>query len=230
MTGQVAINEIFGPTVQGEGPMMGRRAVFVRTARCDLSCAWCDTPYTWDWVNHDPGKEIHNMTLDDVVIQVNMADPAHTCGVVVTGGEPLLQRTTIAVLANRLLAGRPWVQIETNGRHAPPEGLDPKVMIVASPKLANSGMPHEKRVVRDRLARLQEWPATFKFVVTSADDLTEVDQLVADHGLTDVWVMPEGTTAGKVAAIDALADQIIERGYNLSTRMHVTLWGSRRAV
>lgn len=230
MTGQVAINEIFGPTVQGEGPLTGRRAVFVRTARCDLSCAWCDTPYTWDWVNHDPAKEIHNMTVDDVLGRVDELDPGQRAGVVVTGGEPLLQRTGIVELANRLLYGRPWVQIETNGRHAPPEGLERGVQIVASPKLANSGMEHDKRIVPAALASLRVWPASFKFVVANAADLDEVDKIVEDLFLTDVWIMPEGTTAGKVAAIDALADEIIGRGYNLSTRMHVTLWGARRAV
>lgn len=226
----VAINEIFGPTVQGEGPLTGRRCVFVRTSRCDLSCVWCDTPYTWDWVNHDPAKEIHTMTVDDVLAQVDQLDPGRRAGVVVTGGEPLLQRSRIVALANALLHGRPWVQIETNGRHGPPPGLDPEIRIVASPKLANSGMPYDKRIVPESLVKLRIWPASFKFVVTSEADLAEVDEIVQELHLSDVWIMPEGTTPGKVAAIDALADQIIERGYNLSTRLHVTLWGSRRGV
>src|SRR6478752_6895841 len=35
--------EIFGPTVQGEGPDMGRPAYFVRFGGCDFRCTWCDS-------------------------------------------------------------------------------------------------------------------------------------------------------------------------------------------
>ena len=29
-------------TIQGEGPMRGRPALFVRLAKCNLGCSWCD--------------------------------------------------------------------------------------------------------------------------------------------------------------------------------------------
>jgi len=37
------ISEIFGPTVQGEGALIGKPTVFVRTGGCDFRCSWCDT-------------------------------------------------------------------------------------------------------------------------------------------------------------------------------------------
>src|SRR5882757_4450270 len=43
----IKINEIFGPTVQGEGAAGGRHCLFVRVADCNLTCGWCDTAYTW---------------------------------------------------------------------------------------------------------------------------------------------------------------------------------------
>lgn len=226
----VDINEVFGPTIQGEGPLTGRRAMFVRLARCDLSCSWCDTPYTWDWGRFDPATEIHEWDTATVIEWLDRDDPDRSCGVVITGGEPLLQRRAVTDLAARIAPTRPWVQIETNGRHAPPAGLHPETVIVASPKLANSGIPADKRIVPEAITALREWPAAFKFVVTTLDDLDAVDGIVEQFGLGDVWVMPEGTTAGRVAAIDAMADDIIARGYNLSTRLHVTLWGARRGV
>src|SRR5215831_5300129 len=45
MRESIAISEIFGPTVQGEGPLIGQPTVFVRTGGCDYRCVWCDTLY-----------------------------------------------------------------------------------------------------------------------------------------------------------------------------------------
>ena len=45
MKPRIRISEIFGPTIQGEGPLMGRPTVFVRTGGCDYRCRWCDTLY-----------------------------------------------------------------------------------------------------------------------------------------------------------------------------------------
>ena len=42
---KVRVSEIFGPTVQGEGPLIGKPTVFVRTGGCDYRCNWCDTLY-----------------------------------------------------------------------------------------------------------------------------------------------------------------------------------------
>ena len=45
MASRIRISEIFGPTVQGEGPLIGCPTVFVRTGGCDYRCSWCDTLY-----------------------------------------------------------------------------------------------------------------------------------------------------------------------------------------
>ena len=45
MTACIRISEIFGPTIQGEGPLIGRPSIFVRTGGCDYRCNWCDTLY-----------------------------------------------------------------------------------------------------------------------------------------------------------------------------------------
>ncbi|HEX9998519.1 MAG TPA: 7-carboxy-7-deazaguanine synthase QueE [Abditibacterium sp.] len=42
----ILISEIFGPTIQGEGALVGRPTVFVRTGGCDFRCAWCVAPDT----------------------------------------------------------------------------------------------------------------------------------------------------------------------------------------
>ena len=49
------IAEIFGPTIQGEGALIGEPTVFVRAGGCDYRCAWCDSllavdsAYRNDW-------------------------------------------------------------------------------------------------------------------------------------------------------------------------------------
>ncbi len=45
---KIRISEIFGPTVQGEGALIGMPTVFVRTGGCDFRCSWCDTLYAVD--------------------------------------------------------------------------------------------------------------------------------------------------------------------------------------
>ena len=58
----IRISEIFGPTVQGEGALIGRPTVFVRTGGCDYRCSWCDTRYAvlsdyrHDWRPMDPAE------------------------------------------------------------------------------------------------------------------------------------------------------------------------------
>lgn len=45
---KIPVMEIFGPTIQGEGMVVGRKTMFVRTGGCDYGCVWCDSAFTWD--------------------------------------------------------------------------------------------------------------------------------------------------------------------------------------
>ena len=75
--------------------------------------------------------------------------------------------------------------------------------------------------------------ARFKFVVTCVEDLDEVELLIYAYGIENykVWIMPEGTQDFALnTRLAALADEAIVRGWNLTTRMHVLLWGNRRAI
>ncbi len=224
----LAVSEVFGPTIQGEGPTAGRRAAFVRLARCNLDCAWCDTPYTWDWARYDPAKEIHRATVPDVLSRL---DAMAVDRVVVTGGEPLLQqRRLVPLLA--ACRERGWaVEVETNGTIAPlPEVAALVTAFNVSPKLANSGVPEDRRIRPDALAALvATGRAAFKFVATGVADLDEIAAVVERHGLAPVWVMPEGIDAATITARMAdLADAVVARGWNLTARLHVLLWGDER--
>jgi 7-carboxy-7-deazaguanine synthase len=225
---ELVVAEVFGPTFQGEGPSTGRRAGFVRLGRCNLDCAWCDTPYTWDWQRYDPVAELRAEPVDSIVARLAEMAPEI---VVVTGGEPLLQQRRLVPLL-RACRERGWpVEIETNGTLAPDPGVVPLVARWnVSPKLANSGVPHQRRVRPDALAALlATGRAVFKFVAASQDDLDEMAELVDAHDLRPVWVMPEGTDAATVLdRARRLAAPTLARGWNLTLRLHILVWGDER--
>jgi 7-carboxy-7-deazaguanine synthase len=182
------VSEVFGPTLQGEGPSAGQVAAFVRLGRCNLACAWCDTPYTWDWDRHDPAQELTTMPVNDVLARL---DAMRVRLLVVTGGEPLLQQRHLPPLLEAAKA-RGWaVELETAGTLAPSAAVDLVDRFNVSPKLANSGMAVERRYKPDVLRVFQaSGRAVFKFVVTGPAELDEVEAMVTECGLDPVWVMP----------------------------------------
>jgi organic radical activating enzyme len=226
----LVVSEVFGPTWQGEGPSLGRRAGFVRLGRCNLACTFCDTPYTWRWTDHDPAVELRTATVDDIVTELLVMDVPL---VVVTGGEPLLQQSHLPPLLRPLRQRRIDVEIETAGTLTPTDELiDLVTRFNVSPKLANSGNDLDRRLKPDVLAAFEATGrAAFKFVAIDGQDLEEVQEVVDAAGLTDVWVMPEGTDAETIVARGrALIEPVQDRGWNLTTRLHVLLWGDRRGV
>src|SRR5688572_15697251 len=84
----ILISEIFGPTIQGEGSLVGRPTVFVRTGSCDYRCSWCDTLYAvlpqhkGDWTPH---------TSEEVLSQVEGLTGGFPILITVSGGNPALQ-------------------------------------------------------------------------------------------------------------------------------------------
>lgn len=225
---KLAVNEVFGPTFQGEGPTSGYRAAFLRLARCNLSCTWCDTPYTWDWSRYEPNDEVHRIPPDELLSRI---DAMGVDRLVITGGEPLLQQAQLLELL-RGCAERGWaVEIETNGTRAP---LPVVAAIVeqfnVAIKLANSAVAERLRVRPAAIRALADTGrAVFKFVVEEPEELDEVATLVDRFGLGPVWIMPQGTTPEMVlAGVRRLGDPVLERGWNMTSRLHVLAWGNER--
>ena len=229
------VAEVFGPTFQGEGASLGRRAAFVRLGRCNLDCGngtgatWaCDTPYTWDWERYDPAVELGEITTAELVGRV---EAMAVDRVVVTGGEPLVQqRRLVPFLA--AARDRGWaIEVETNGTIAPlPEVAALVERFNVSPKTANSGVPAAKALRPRALKALRDTGrAVFKFVVADPAELDDVAAVVENFGLSPVLVMPAGTTANEVLDRGRkLADPVLARGWHLTTRLHVLLWGDER--
>lgn len=230
------INEVFGPTIQGEGPSAGQLAVFVRLWGCNLDCAWCDTAYTWD-VSGKNGqvfpRDDNSMVTSaedvwDDVLARNLHEPAL---LVISGGEPLTQPGAVAELVDLAVHAGWRVEIETNGTKPPLSEHHPNLSYRVSPKLPSA---HTTRASIDRevlrqFAQLRG--VAFKFVASSVDDLYAIEQVQVAGRIAarNIWVMPEGITPEAVlAGARTLVDEVTARGWSLSLRNHVLLWGDER--
>lgn len=135
-----AVKEIFY-TLQGEGALSGRPAVFCRFAGCNLwsgreedragaQCTFCDTDFVGT-DGPDGGRFPDAAALADRILSLWPAGaPARF--VVCTGGEPLLQLDPPLIAA--LHARGFEIAVETNGTVPPPAGID---WLCVSPKAGN---------------------------------------------------------------------------------------------
>jgi organic radical activating enzyme len=237
------VNEIFGPTVQGEGSAAGRHCMFVRMALCNLECTWCDTAYTWAFtpekaaktesgIVYDRAANVHEMNADQVIASLCSLWPMRSGPrtiVVFSGGEPMIQGEAIAPLAGQLRSWNHEIHIETAGTLLPPWQLDNvATQYNVSPKLKHSGNAVSKRYKPDVLAwyakNCKSW---FKFVLRDPKDLAEIDSIVFEAGMDPrrVMIMPEGVTAGEnLDRAQEMATAVINRGYGISLRTHILLW------
>ncbi|WP_329431243.1 7-carboxy-7-deazaguanine synthase QueE (plasmid) [Streptosporangium sp. NBC_01495] len=228
---QLIVAERFGvekPTFQGEGPSCGVPALFIRLSRCNLTCSWCDTTYTWDWSRFDPRTESTRQTVANLLA---WALGSAVELVVITGGEPLIQQPSLIPLVRGLLAAGKRVEVETNGTIAPdPALLVDGVCFNVSPKLANSDVEQDRRIKPAALeAFASSGRAVFKFVTRTVAELDEIGALVERYGLDPVYVMPEGTTPeGLIAITRVLADAVAARRWHLTQRLHVLAFTDKR--
>lgn len=231
--------EIFH-TLQGEGRHAGRPSVFIRASLCNLYCQWCDTPYTWNWSgtpyrHESPRKYRREEEIDSLsAAEVHERLRAFPCRhYVLTGGEPLLQEGAWLELMD--LAGDGSFEAETNGTLLPsPAFLERIEQLNVSPKLANSGVPEEKRLKPGVLAALAATgKADFKFVVGEARDLEEIRRIAegADLAPDRVFLMAQARDAAELDARGpAVAALAKEQGYRYSDRLHLRLYGAARGT
>ncbi|MFT5679442.1 MAG: 7-carboxy-7-deazaguanine synthase [Myxococcota bacterium] len=224
------ISETF-TSIQGEGLLTGVPSVFLRTSGCNLRCRWCDTPYT-SW--RATGT---HQTVEELVSIVEASPARH---VVLTGGEPMLQKGIEPLCAT--LSGLGYhITIETAGTLFRPVAVD---LLSISPKLADS-TPDEStpdaaagliaRHERDRLSLpvLRQLIAhadhQLKFVASSEADIEEVAAVVEALGVAAdrVLLMPEGRTVEEIDAhLPLLIPACTARGWRLCDRLHLRLFGN----
>jgi 7-carboxy-7-deazaguanine synthase len=217
-------------SLQGEGMLVGVPSFFIRTSGCNMRCRWCDTPYT-SWLPEGDRRS--------VAVLVAEARASGVSHVVVTGGEPLLQRE-IGLLTNELRAEGLHTTVETAGTIDPEFHCD---LLSLSPKTGNSDPqgPWRERHRRLRtghgpLRRLVErfQEHQLKFVIADGDDLRDVRAVVDAAGEIEphrVLLMAEGRTAAEVAErASMVAALCLEHGFRYTPRLHLDLFGAGRGV
>jgi len=212
----LSVCEIFY-SIQGESSYAGLPCAFVRLSGCNLSCAWCDTEYA-----RGPGRD---MEVGEVVREV----VALRCPMVmVTGGEPLLQKETPDLL-HALLRREFKVLVETNGsldiRLAPPA-----CSRIVDMKGPSSGMADKMNM--ENINHL-EVGDELKFVIADRTDYEHARRLVA---LLDVEnSRRHGVLFSPVFGVQnpaELASWILEDHLDarLNLQLHKVLWGDKRGV
>lgn len=147
---------------------------------------------------------------------------------VVTGGEPLLQQRALSGLCTLVRPTHPRIHLETAGVPNPDLTLLHQFeTVVVSPKLRNAGARASNYMTVDAYRPYADIDTTwFKFVVMVEADLDEVAAYEERLGLRRIMVMAEGTDpATSMALTLALTDAVIARGWSVSPRLHIWLWG-----
>lgn len=235
--------EIFH-TLQGEGRNTGSPSVFIRSTLCNLSCFWCDTPYTWNWEGSNYEHESsHKYRKEEEILDLEIPEIAKVAAsfgcpnFVFTGGEPLLQEKAWIELMDQLLDLFPngHFELETNGTLLPSREFLHRIhQVNVSPKLANSRVDEAKRLKLDVLRGLAEsGKADFKFVISGRGDVREIEALLEQCQLeaTRVFLMPAASCPEELTRNQGWISEIAqEKGFRYSDRLHLRLYGAKRGV
>lgn len=107
----IPVLEIFGPTIQGEGMVIGQKTMFVRTAGCDYSCAWCDSSFTWDG---SAIADIKQMDAGQIWDELKRLGGNGFSFVTISGGNPALLKN-LSSLIELLKQNEITICLETQG-------------------------------------------------------------------------------------------------------------------
>lgn len=206
------ITEIFF-SLQGETSRVGLPTVFVRLTGCPLRCGYCDTAYAFH------GGE--SLTLEKILAEVGRYQTRY---VTVTGGEPLAQKSCLALL--RELADRGYsVSLETSG------ALDVSQVDARVSKIIDIKTPGSGEAEKNLWSNLAHLTASdeIKFVLCNEADYIWAKQALTERGLDricPVLLSPSHhDLPAKMLAQWILRDRLPVR---MQVQLHKQLWGEER--
>ena len=214
---KLRITEIFY-SLQGEPTTVGLPTVFIRLTGCPLRCKYCDTEYAFQG-----GEWWH---FDKVIAEVKKYNTHY---ITLTGGEPLAQKASIALLKQLSDLGYK-VSLETSGA-LDIQAIDPRVMKVMDLKTPSSG--EESKNKYSNLDFITEHDQ-IKFVICNRKDYDWAVNILGQYKLTEkceVLFSPvnsgENTSIQKDLANWILADQLTVR---FQIQLHKIIWGNIQGV
>ena len=235
----IKISEIFGPTIQGEGALIGQPTVFVRTGGCDYRCLWCDTmhavasKFRADWTP---------MTYQDIFARVRELSGDTPLMVSLSGGNPAIQNLKPLIDLGHGQGYR--FMLETQGSVVQDWFADLDVLTL-SPKPPSSEMETDwdnlDECVQAALAKNDvQIEIVFKIVIFDEDDFSYFNKCLSKYSQFKFFVQPGNHQVDGDADQDALMARMrwlvervnAEKLYQVSVlpQLHVMLWGNEKGV
>lgn len=238
---RIPVMEIFGPTVQGEGMVIGRKTMFVRTAGCDYRCSWCDSAFTWDGTGKD---DIRLLTADEIISELRAIGGDGFAHVTLSGGNPALL-SQLGTLVDELHEQDIEVGLETQGSRWQDWFLQIDELTL-SPKPPSSGMETDWTALDDIVRKLQEPNRNFslKVVVFDDADLAYAKQVHERYPQVPFFLQAgngnlKETDAGRMLPYlveryewligKAMADTQLKR-VRVLPQLHAWVWGNKKGV
>ncbi|MCE4047727.1 MULTISPECIES: 7-carboxy-7-deazaguanine synthase QueE [Bacillaceae] len=162
---KIPVLEIFGPTIQGEGMVVGRKTMFIRTAGCDYRCSWCDSAFTWDGTGKD---DIIQMTAEEIWERLSELGGDRFDHVTISGGNPALL-TNLRHFIELAKQKNIQLALETQGSKWQDwfEQIDD---LTISPKPPSSGMKTNFAILDDIITKLSDANSLFSLKVVVFDE------------------------------------------------------------
>lgn len=240
---KIPVLEIFGPTIQGEGMVIGQKTMFVRTAGCDYSCSWCDSAFTWDGSAKD---DIRLLNAEEIWEELRSLGGDNFSFVTISGGNPALLKN-LDVFISLLKEKGIKVAIETQGSKWQDWFLDIDELTI-SPKPPSSKMETNfdvlDSIVKNLASNSFEGNVSLKVVIFDEADLAyakHVHQRYTDIpfylqvGNDDLTNFNNDELAQKLLLkYEWLVDQAVgDSEFNkvrVLPQLHALIWGNKRGV
>lgn len=235
--------EIFGPTIQGEGMVVGRKTMFVRTAGCDYSCAWCDSAFTWDGSAKEDIERLTAMEIIDRLMDIGGDQFDH---VTISGGNPALLKN-LQDLINPLHEQGIEVALETQGSRW--QDWFPSIDdLTISPKPPSSKMETDWNKLDDILNRLEEADriknTSLKVVIFNEGDLAYAEKVHERYPKVPFFLqvgnddLDEGESSTLASHLldqyEWLINQVVASNrlnrVRVLPQVHALVWGNKRGV
>ncbi|MGE7605001.1 7-carboxy-7-deazaguanine synthase QueE [Peribacillus frigoritolerans] len=240
---KLPVMEIFGPTIQGEGMVIGQKTMFVRTAGCDYSCSWCDSAFTWDGT----GKEdTVQMTADEIWDELKRIGGSGFSFVTISGGNPALLKNLNGLIAV-LHENKVKIGVETQGSRWQDWFLDIDELTI-SPKPPSSGMNTDftvlDKIISNLANRNPENHVSLKIVVFNEEDYQYAKHVHGRYPDIPFYLQvgnDDSRTAddrqlisGLLKKYEELIDKVIAddelNDVKVLPQLHTYIWGNKRGV